>query len=84
MYVGGWCEGGIACKAILSAAVVARDTVPGFNWQGQLSVRQYLVITNMMARYYLTGSRMGTTICLRFLEDNTDNRDNNSQVATSL
>ena len=35
---------------------------PGFQLAGQLSVRQYLVITNMMARYYLTGSRMGTTI----------------------
>ena len=57
---------------------------PGFQLAGQLSVRQYLVITNMMVRYYLTGSRMGTTILLRFLEDNTDNRDNNSQVAASL
>ena len=35
---------------------------PGFLLAGQLSVRQYLVITNMMARYCLTGSRMGTTI----------------------
>ena len=34
---------------------------PGFQLAGQLSVRQYLVITNMMARYYLTGSCMGTT-----------------------
>ena len=34
----------IAWKAILSEAVVTRDTVPGLDAWGELSVRQYLAI----------------------------------------
>ena len=37
--------------------------------------------------FWKTTETTGTTICLRFLEDNRDNRDNRdnkSQVATSL
>ena len=56
---------GIACKAILSAAVVTRDTVPGLKQYGKLSVRQYLVMSQLMARYYLN-----------FLNDNRDNGNN--------
>ena len=48
---------GIACKAILSEAVVTRDIVPGPQAAGRLSVRQYLVMSQLMARYCLTGSR---------------------------
>ena len=33
-----------ACKAVLSEAVVTRDTVPGLDAWGELSVRQYLAI----------------------------------------
>ena len=46
---------GIACKAILSEAFVTRDTVPGPQAAGRLSVRQYLVTPQIMARYCLTG-----------------------------
>ena len=37
-------EGGVlkAWKALLSAAVVTRDRVPGYEQRGQLSGRQYL------------------------------------------
>ena len=47
----------IACKAKLSEAFVARDTVPGYMVIGRLSGRQYLVMSQLMARYCLTGSR---------------------------
>ena len=33
-----------ACRAVLSKAVVTRDTVPGLDAWGELSVRQYLAI----------------------------------------
>ena len=54
-----------ACKAVLSAAVVTRDTVPGLKQYGKLSGRQYLVMSQLMARY-----------CLDFLNDNRDNGNN--------
>ena len=52
---------GIAWKAILSEAVVTGGEALGSQAAGRLSVRQYLVMSQLMARYCLTGSRMGTT-----------------------
>ena len=54
-----WRVRGIAWKAILSEAVVTRDTVPGLRQYGDCLKDSTLLQPQIMTRYCLTGSRTG-------------------------